>query len=287
MIKLRIKKQIRLAEGTGELNINAELPTGNISALYGPSGAGKTTILKIVAGLMQPEEGFIEVNGKVWLDTGRNINLSAQQRNTGFMFQDYALFPNMTVAENLLFASPEGKRANAQANELLEAMQLQKLRDVKPDRLSGGQQQRVALARAIMKQPEVLLLDEPLSALGHSMRQELRGVIAKIHLMNSFTTLMVSHEISEIYRLAASVIHLNHGNVIAQGSPGEIFGAMNNDVLQFAGEVLNASLTHLEVLVNNSVITLPMNLLGESTYIAGQEVTLICNPADLTVQKLS
>ena len=163
-----------------ELAVNCEIEEASFISLYGPSGAGKTSMLRMLAGFLKPDEGKIEMNGEVWLDTGNKINIPPQKRAAGFVFQDYALFPNMNVEKNILFAM--GKNASKKlVDELLELTALGGLRDKKIQMLSGGQQQRVALARALARQPKLLLLDEPLSAIDNEMRANLQQTLLSIH----------------------------------------------------------------------------------------------------------
>lgn len=286
MIKLHICKKLALAEGEQMLTLDAELSANSFTALYGPSGAGKTTILQIIAGLVQPEEGIIEVNGETWLNTHRKINLPAQRRNIGYMFQDYALFPNMTVKQNLLFAASD-KRNLKQLRDLLSLMQLENLADTKPSRLSGGQQQRVALARAIIKQPRVLLLDEPLSAIGSEMRIYLRQQLAALHQHYHFTTLMVSHDAGEVYQLADRVLQIERGRLITNGTPNDLFKLSEQNKLQLLAEVLSVDASGVKVLVNGQIITISTALINNQLVQPGDKVSLLCNSADLTIQKLS
>lgn len=286
MIKLNIRKQLTLAEGETTLVVDAELEGGGLTALYGVSGAGKTTLLKIIAGLMMPERGFIEVNGEIWLDTSRRINLPPQRRNTGFVFQDYALFPNMTVRQNLRFAAVH-QNSDKSISELLELMQLEGLADTKPDRLSGGQQQRVALARAIIKQPQMLLLDEPLSALGSEQRLHLRAQLLTLHQRYQFTTLLVSHDAGEILHLANRVLHIRQGRIVSDTTPRQLFSNEHSSSLQLIGEVVRIGADSLDVLVHNRVVTLPLLAMEGKSFKPGEKVSLLCNSADLRVQKLS
>ncbi|GEO04869.1 GTPase [Adhaeribacter aerolatus] len=258
MIQIRVRKSLLMASGKTELAVDFNLEAGSFCTLYGKSGAGKTTILKILAGLIQPDEGFISVNDEVWLDTGKNINLPPQKREIGFVFQDYALFPNMTVRENLQYAL-NGKTDKNRIDDLLERAALQQLAHRKPLTLSGGQQQRVALMRALVRKPQILLLDEPLSALDLEMRQTLQTEIYGLHQSFHTTTLLVSHQLSEIYRLSDFIISLENGKIMAQGTPAGVFGRERlSSKIQLIGEVLsireNGVVYILDILVGNNII---------------------------------
>ncbi len=247
-----------MAGGETTLEIDEEIGEGSITAIYGKSGAGKTSFLRILAGLLQPDEGFIEVSGIVWLDTEKGINLPVQKRGTGFVFQDFALFPNMTVAENLRYASTR-KDVSGLLKELLAMVSLEQLADRRPDTLSGGQKQRVALIRALIREPRILLLDEPLSALDAETRSVLREEIYRLHQKFSLTTLLVTHDMGEIYRLSDTVIHIDNGKIIATGMPHEVFGASRlSSKIQLTAEVLRINRTGVvnivEVLTGNTIV---------------------------------
>ncbi|MFH0996125.1 MAG: ATP-binding cassette domain-containing protein [Pseudomonadota bacterium] len=182
-----------------------------IAVLSGASGAGKTTLLRLLAGLDQPDEGFIKVDGATWSDTDARIHLSPQKRNTGFVFQNYALFPTMSVRGNLKYAASD--RNDPGIEKLLKMVGLEELQDRYPERLSGGQQQRVALARALVRRPKLLLLDEPLSALDPAMREKIQDEILLLHKELDLTILLVSHDPNEIRRLATKVLRIDRGIV--------------------------------------------------------------------------
>lgn len=219
MIKINIKHPMNAAKGEINLEFKAHLSQGKVSAIFGESGAGKTTLLKIISGLITPKFGRIEVEDKLWLDTQKGLNLSPQKRKIGFMFQDYALFPNMNVWQNLAYAS----KNKAKINELLELMDLKNLAKAYPKELSGGQAQRVALARALAREPELLLLDEPLSALDFKMRAHLQDELGKILNHFKITTLLVSHDLAEIYKLSSRVLELKNGQIIKDTPTNEFF----------------------------------------------------------------
>ncbi len=239
MIDINISKELQFAEGKKQLFVDVHLQPNAITALYGNSGAGKTTLLKIIAGLIKPEMGIVIVNNEVWFDTKQNINLSPQQRSIGFVFQDYALFPNMTVLENLHYAAGKKKDENL-IHHLIEMVSLRAFLNTKPAQLSGGQQQRVALIRALVRKPQLLLLDEPLAALDSKMRQSLHAALQQLQKELQFTALLVSHDIGEVYSLAKHVIHLEEGNVVFKGTPHQLFGASGlSSKLQLPAEVWN------------------------------------------------
>jgi molybdate transport system ATP-binding protein len=247
MIRIRIRKKLNMAGGASELIVDAELPLQNITALYGPSGAGKTSLLKIIAGLLNPEEGFVEVYGEVWLDTSRRINLPPQERNIGFVFQDYALFPNMTVKQNLQYAM--GKNHVEQLiDHLLNVTHLSAFASHKPATLSGGQKQRAALARALVRKPSLLLLDEPLSALDNETRLQLQQELLKLHSEYQFSALLVSHDIAEVYSLANYMLSLENGKVVKKGSPAEVFELSDNAKL--FGQVISIDTNWMMVLID-------------------------------------
>ncbi|MCW1361084.1 sulfate/molybdate ABC transporter ATP-binding protein [Campylobacter sp. US33a] len=223
MIKIDIKLPLDTAKGKKELVFNTHLRTNEITAIFGESGVGKTTLLKIIAGLIKPEFGRIEVENELWLDTQKNINLSIQKRKIGFVFQDYALFPNMSVKENISYAATSKQKVE----ELLNLMNLEKLAKIYPKNLSGGQAQRVALARALAREPQILLLDEPLSALDFKMRSFLQDELMKILQHFKITTLLVSHDLAEIYKLSHRILELNNGKIIKDAKTSEFFTQSN------------------------------------------------------------
>lgn len=222
MIELDIKKRLNGAEGPLLLRLKLEIPHGEFVVLYGPSGAGKTSILRILAGLLTPDSGRITVNQKNWFYPAQRKSLAPQDRSVGFVFQDYALFPNMTVRENLAFALPK-RRPQTDVEELLEVCALTELAGQLPTHLSGGQRQRVALARALVQRPDFLFLDEPLSAQDNARRPQLRDLLKRSHEAIGCTTLLVTHHLGDIFALADRVLQLEHGNIVADGTPTECF----------------------------------------------------------------
>ncbi|MBK2000563.1 sulfate/molybdate ABC transporter ATP-binding protein [Campylobacter sp. 2018MI35] len=219
MLKLDLKHQIN----SKEFEFKTQINQGEITAIFGESGAGKTTLLKIIAGLIKPNCGYLEVDNEIWFDSKKNINLSIQKRKIGFMFQDYALFPNMNVKENLSYAN----KNETKINEFLELMNLKELAKAYPKELSGGQAQRVALARALIREPKILLLDEPLSALDFKMRMNLQDELTKILHHFKITTLLVSHDIAEIYKLSHKIIEIQNGKIIKNLIKNEFFTQAN------------------------------------------------------------
>ncbi|PID47042.1 MAG: molybdenum ABC transporter ATP-binding protein [Proteobacteria bacterium] len=211
MIELDFKKALNGID----LDVNLNIKKKSFVALSGESGAGKTTLLRLLSGL-ERGEGRLIVDGEVWQD--ENTFLLPQKRKIGFVFQDYALFPNMNILQNLLFIKKDIKKAN----HLLEISALSAFKHHYPRELSGGQKQRVALCRALMNEPKILLLDEPLSALDFKMRQKLQDEILNLHIEFNTTTIMVSHEISEIYKLADEIVLLKNGKVQKKGKIDEV-----------------------------------------------------------------
>ena len=221
MLKIDIEREMLTSEGKNLLKVDLEIAENELLCLFGHSGAGKTTLLRILAGLFNPDRGFISFNGQVWYDSAKKINLSPQQRNVGYMFQDYALFPNMTVCKNIEFA--QRTRNAEEVDTLLSHFGLEALQKQYPAKLSGGQKQRVALARALAAKPNLLLLDEPLSALDYEMRLNLQEEILKAHELLNSVTLLVRHGKDVERKLATSVILLRIGAIIGQGEPEEVF----------------------------------------------------------------
>ena len=221
-------KMLHTAQGPQLFDVRFDLPQGQTLAIHGPSGSGKTTLLRILAGLAPADSGHIRVGDETWLDTQRRIDLPTRHRSIGFVFQDFALFPNLTVRGNLEYALPPDTKKAAKAattiiDELLELMELEALQHRRPALLSGGQQQRIAIARAIARNPRLLLLDEPLSALDDEMRHKLLDYLLKIQRHYHLTTLLVSHHVTDIFRLATNVIRLEKGRVERSGTSAEVF----------------------------------------------------------------
>ena len=221
MIEARLKKKLFSAQGEMHLDVSLDIKQGELVTLYGPSGAGKTTMLRMLCGLTSPDEGFISVQGQIWFDTIKKVNLKPQQRNVGIVFQDYALFPNLSVKENVEYGLHHGQ-SHSIVDELLDLMELSSLFNKKPVLLSGGQKQRVALARALVRRPKVLLLDEPMSALDTSLRLKIQDYILKVHQQYQLTTILVSHDIFEVIRLSNQAYVIEHGKIVSRGQPRDV-----------------------------------------------------------------
>lgn len=200
MIELNIKHQIFTSSGSKFLEVSEMIEKGSFIHISGDSGIGKTTFFKILAGIITPDFGFIKVNNSILLDTENRIFLPAQKRNISIMFQNYALFPNMTVKQNIAFAQ---KDKNPEIIDYyLEKFNLKILENVFPSKLSGGQQQRVALARTLVQNAEIILLDEPLSAVDASLRQSMMEEILKINQNQGLTIFMISHNEREFQNVS-------------------------------------------------------------------------------------
>ncbi len=258
MIDFEFYKILKTSDGDLPLDVKLQLNDREFITIEGPSGAGKTTLLRLIAGLLEPSKGKIKVDEKDWLNIEKKVFLPPQKRNVGFVFQDYSLFPNMTVYENIKYALNSSSNGE-HVNEIMDIMELETLKDRYPDTLSGGQKQRAALARAIVRRPKLLLLDEPLSALDPEMRFKLQDYILKVHRLLNLTTILVSHDISEIFKMSDRVIRLDKGKIISDGIAPDVFREKYiSGKFRFTGDVLKIEGTDVvfivNVLVGNNII---------------------------------
>jgi len=211
--------------GHFSLDIAFNVPAGR-TVLFGPSGAGKSLTLQAIAGLFPLEQASIRKGGTVWHESAAGIFVPPQKRNIGYLPQNYALFPHLTVAQNIAFGQRRrGDMAKKRVAELLTLMQLEGLERLRPAQLSGGQQQRVALARALASEPQLLLLDEPWSALDSSVRAVLRAEIQRFYEQVNVPLMLVTHDAQDAQALADMVVVVDRGRVLQTGSPEEVFRA--------------------------------------------------------------
>ncbi|OIQ89746.1 Fe(3+) ions import ATP-binding protein FbpC [mine drainage metagenome] len=290
MIKASISKRLHGTNGEFQLDVGLDIAEGEFVALFGPSGVGKTTLLRCLAGLEQPESGSVLVDGETWLDTAARIGLPPQRRRVGYMFQDYALFPNMTVRGNLEFALRKGDDRK-RVTELLDLTGLNELQQRKPDTLSGGQKQRVALARALASNPRLLLLDEAFSALDAGMRARLHDEMLRLQRHFGITVIMVSHDVGEVCKLAGRVMVMEAGHIVQQGRPSDVFSAgMTSGKFHFSGEILAIEpmdvLFSLTVLVGNQVVRVVATRDEARELHAGDRVMMISKAFNPMVLKL-
>ncbi len=220
------------ARGDFRLRVDLELPPGGVTCILGPSGSGKSTLLRLIAGLERPRQGRVEVGGCTWVNTGvdtgvdkgRRLCLPAQKRRVGMLFQDYALFANMTVAANIGYGLPRKGRGQA-VGEWIERLHLNGLGSRHPHQLSGGQKQRVALARALAREPDLLLLDEPFSAVDVYLRQRLRDQLLALVATLEQPVIMVTHDLDEARHLADRIGVMVTGRMHRFGPAKEVFDA--------------------------------------------------------------
>lgn len=258
MLDLELEKRLDTADGEQIMQLAFQVEAGQFVTLFGQSGAGKTTCLRCIAGLTRPEAGRIVVGGETWFDHARGIDVPPQRRRVGFVFQDYALFPNLSVRDNLQIALSDKRERNT-VDELLDLMAIRELEHRRPDTLSGGQRQRVALARALARKPKLLLLDEPLSALDGETRTYLQDEILRIQRHTGITSLIVSHDLGEVYKLSDRVFVIEQGRITACGRPSEVFNERRiSGKFQFTGTVLAieaSDVVHtLTILIGNRTV---------------------------------
>ncbi len=212
-----------------------------IVVLFGPSGAGKSMTFRLLSGLVTPDSGEILLGGKTLYSHARRINLTPQQRQVGYLFQHYALFPHMTAAQNILYAHPTPRTAAAQAQlqVLLGQFQLESVAWAYPGALSGGQRQRVALARALMRKPAWLLLDEPLSAVDLTVRRSIRTELKQLQRRLSIPMILITHDLGEAFSMADRLIIYDQGRVVQCGLPEEILANPASPIIsEWAGHAL-------------------------------------------------
>ena len=286
MLEFELSKQFGKGRSSFLLDVKTELPEGKIIGVFGPSGAGKRSLLRLLSGLEKPDRGFLKINNEVWSDKVRKVFLKPQQRSVGYLFQTYSLFPNMTVYENLAFAVGKNNHLN-ELEELLEATQLIDKKDQYPISLSGGEQQRTALARALVRRPTLLLLDEPLAALDDEIRNSLQTYILKLHERFQPTTLLVSHDRSELAKLCDLVIEIKEGKIIQKGNPSLLFGDTEMiDLTNGSFRILTLTRTDhkliVEIVAGNQKIKMALNNTtwpalksGDTIQLTGGEFTLL------------
>lgn len=290
MIHIDLQKTLKSAHGEMNLDIKITTEKGEFITLYGDSGAGKTSTFRMIAGLLKADSGKISVNQNTWFDAFSRINLPPQKREVGFVFQDYALFPNMTVRQNLEYALDKNQDRNI-ISQLIETVELGELQNRKPETLSGGQKQRVALARALVQKPEILLLDEPMSALDSKMRLKLQDYILKVHRDFNLTTILISHEIGEIFKLSDQVFVLENGIITRTGSPDAVFGHNSLSAkFRFTGEILNIQKEEVvyivTVLIGNNLVKIIAQQSEINEFNIGDKVLVASKAFNPVIQKI-
>lgn len=220
-------------------SLDVSLSTGEeVLVLFGPSGAGKSLILKMISGLLAPDEGSVVINGVTVFDKGDGINVPIRRRKTGYVFQDYALFPHMTVGENISYGITNIPKDDAakKVRDILTVMRLSGLEHRYPRELSGGQKQRTALARTLVTGPGILLLDEPFSALDYQVREKLRMDLVNIHGIFPITTVIVTHDLEEAFMLGSRIAVVNNGQIEQMGTREDVFyRPATRNVARFVG----------------------------------------------------
>ncbi|MCT7517479.1 ABC transporter ATP-binding protein [Aliarcobacter cryaerophilus] len=284
MISLNIKKELHGSNGVMNLDINLSLQNGEFVALSGVSGSGKTTLLRVLAGL-EEASGEIIVDDEIWLN--EKIKKPIQKRDIGFVFQDYALFPNLSVIDNLLYV----KKDKDLAKQLLSLTDLYELKNRYPNSLSGGQKQRVSLCRALMKRPKILLMDEPLSALDPHMRLKLQDEILTLHKEFKTTTIMVSHDPSEMYKLASRVLVLKDGKIIDDGLPKDILlKTQGSQKFSLEGEILDiikVDVINIAIVaIGQQIVEVVISNIEAQNLIIGEKVNVSTKAFSPTIKKI-
>lgn len=255
--------EVDLACRVGALDLDVAFSTmGGVTALFGRSGAGKTTVINAIAGLLRPDRGRVVLDGEPLLDTARGIDVPRHRRRIGYVFQDARLFPHLTVRRNLLYGSwfARGARRGS-LEEVVGLLGIDHLLDRRPGRLSGGERQRVAIGRALLAAPRLLLLDEPLASLDQARKEEILPYLDRLRREAEIPILFVSHALDEVARLATSMVLLSGGRVAAMGPVGEVMARL--DLGPAAADLGGGALLHLQVARRQHGLTVLTHPAGE------------------------
>lgn len=266
---------------------------GELLALVGPSGSGKTTILRAIAGLTMPEQGSIVCNDETWFNSDSNIRIAPQQRRVGFMFQDYALFPHLSALHNITAALGHltSKSRIERARQLMQQVHLEGLESRYPAQLSGGQRQRVALARALARDPIILLLDEPFSAVDQVTRRKLQEELAKLRDSIKIPMILVTHDLAEASALADRVYALHRGTTLQEGTSAEVMNRPNNALvarLMDHVNVFTASVASHEPDKGFTYINwqgLLLEVVHQPTYAVGEVINWLIPPSHIVMHR--
>lgn len=288
MIKVRLKKQL----GNFSLDVDFEASSG-VTVLFGASGAGKTLTLDCIAGFQKPDAGRILLDDALLYDGEANVHLPPQKRNCGYVFQNYALFPHMTLRENLGFAierMPHLER-HRRINDMIQRFKLSEVADRRPEHVSGGQQQRCSIARALIASPRLLLLDEPARGLDNPLREDLYAVIQQVRTEFETPILLVTHDLEECFELAQEMLIMRAGRIIQAGNPAAIADRPANlDVAQLLGlhNIFRAEILQLDPQRNSSILRIhehevqglyyPGRLKGDQVSVCIRHSGLIAQP---------
>lgn len=279
MLKVEIKKSFPRFKLDVSLSANS-----GILAILGPSGSGKTMTLQSIAGLVKPDEGYIEINGSILFDSTNKINLPVQRRKVGFVFQHYALFPHLTVKDNIAYGIRDRSRLQIDSKvlQLLNTMNIDGLENRYPKQLSAGQQQRVAIARALAPDPEVLLLDEPFSALDPLLKERLELELLDLQKVFRGSILFVTHDLNEGYKLGARIAVFHSGRIIQHDTKQAVFSTPNScNVARMLG--MRNLIDGVVTKVNGSEVRVTIPSWGESIKIIASNSEKLSVNQDITV----
>ena len=276
-------------------NVTFDVEQGELLTLLGPSGCGKTTTMRAIAGLEKIQSGEIYLGERLVSSVSREVHVTPEKRDVGMVFQSYAIWPHMTVFENvaypLRYRKVEKSEMRRRVREVLQLVEMEAFEDRLATRLSGGQQQRVALARAIVMQPSVLLLDEPLSNLDAKLRGQMRTEIKRLQQRTGLTTIYVTHDQAEAMSLSDRLIVMNRGVIEQVGSPGEVYERPQSEfVADFVGainfirgEIVGANPSQSMVYVSTGSERLACTVDGNRCPASGERVLLVIRPEKITV----
>jgi molybdate transport system ATP-binding protein len=292
MIQARIAKRFAPGRESAGFSLNVELKAeAGVTALFGASGSGKTLTLDCIAGFVRPDAGRILLDDEILFDAAAKVNLRPQERNCGYVFQNYALFPHMTLRENLAFAAERRPRLerHRRVNEMLEKFQLADVSGRRPHEVSGGQKQRCSIARALIGEPKLLLLDEPARGLDAPLRDSLYATLRQVRAEFNVSILLVTHDLDECFELSDEMLVMRDGHMVQSGTPKDILARPANvEVARLLGfpNLFNAEITALDPGRNTSRLKLPdFELIGlyYPGRLLGDRVWLCVSSQDLRV----